>query len=218
MSRPGKPELYWQQMQQCELFSCFDEEQIRFWLRREGIQIRCFAAGDKIDLTAELGILLSGRARVVKSAGGADVVMSTLQPVQIAGAAGLFAGRADLPTTITALTRCRMLVFPQLALYEMMQERPELSQNYIRYLTERILFLNARIESFIAPSAKEKLLGYFRKHSIDSRVLLPGNRSVFAKSLGISRASLYRTLSELEQTGSIIRQGDKITIPSQDRL
>lgn len=217
MSRPGKPERYWQQVQQCELFSCFDEEQIRTWLRRPGIRIRCFAAGDRIELMCELGILLSGQARVVKSAGGADVVMSTLHPVQIIGAAGLFGEHTGLPTSVTALARCRMLVFSEAMLCEMMQDRAELSRNYIRYLTGRIRFLNARIESFIAPSAKEKLLDYLRKHSIDSCVTLPANRSMFAKSLGISRASLYRTLADLEMNGSIIRRGDEITIPSQDR-
>ncbi|MPN54020.1 hypothetical protein SDC9_201689 [bioreactor metagenome] len=139
--------------------------------------------------------------------------MSTLHPIQIAGAAGLFGEYADLPTVITALTRCRMLVFTQVTLCDMMRDCAELSQNYIRYLTERIRFLNARIDNFIAPSARQKVLDYLMKHSIDSCVTLPGNRSVFAKSLGISRASLYRTLSDLEESGFIIRRGDEITIP-----
>ena len=217
MSRPGKPERFWQSVQQCELFSCFDEEQIRVWLKRPGIRIRCFAAGCKIELVAELGILLSGQARVVKSAGSADVVMSTLHPVQIAGAAGLFVECSDLPTTITALTRCQILVFSESTLCEMMLEQPTLSQNYIRYLTERIRFLNTRIDSFIAPSAREKLLNYLKKHAEESHATLPGNRSVFAKSLGMSRASLYRTLSDLQESGELLRCGDDITISSKDR-
>ena len=56
-----------------------------------------------------LGVILAGRVRVTKG----ELVVSTLGPGELFGAAALFHDRPDYETTLTALSPCSAAFFPQ---------------------------------------------------------------------------------------------------------
>ena len=154
-----------------------------------------------------LGVLLEGRARVTKG----ELVVSTLERGDLFGAAALYNRRTRYETTITALEDCAVAFFPQELVSRLMAESPAACANYIRYLSERIHFLNRKIEGLTGPGAVGKLARYLLANGQGGSVTCTA--SGLAQRLGISRASLYRAFEALENSALIVRRGKTILIP-----
>ena len=94
------------------------------------------------------------------------------------------------------------------------------AENYIRYLTERICFLNRKITAFTAGSAEARLAVYLSGLPIDSEntLTLPCSLSELADMLNMGRASLYRSLDSMTESGILLRNGKKITLLKPDAL
>ena len=92
------------------------------------------------------------------------------------------------------------------------------SFNYITYLSQRVGFLNSKIEGYITPSAEEKLLLYLRKNcdENDGKCEISVSMTELSRVLHISRASLYRVIEALEKQGKICRDGKKIYLKKED--
>ena len=116
---------------------------------------------DKTNFYRSLGIVLEGRLRVTKeNADKRPIVMSTLQRGAIFGAAALFNSEPEYATKITAIERSRVLFLPQRLVKRMIEREPDIAENYIRYLSERILFLNRKIYFLTAGTAEQRLAGF----------------------------------------------------------
>ena len=114
-----------------------------------------------------LGVLLEGRARVTKG----ELVVSTLERGDLFGAAALYNRRTRYETTITALEDCAVAFFPQELVSRLMAESPAACANYIRYLSERIHFLNRKIEGLTGPGAVGKLARYLLSEGSEGRAV-----------------------------------------------
>lgn len=153
-----------------------------------------------------LGLLLAGRAQVTKAAGHAKLRMSELGPGSLLGAATLF-GKGQQPTEVRALVSCHVLFFPQSVFEAMLEADFALTKRYLAYLTARIRFLTDRIESIACPASADKLLCHLVQCADEEGVVrIPGGMDVLAQSLGMSRATLYRSLNALEEAGRIRRE------------
>ena len=155
-----------------------------------------------------LGILLEGQLQVTK--GGLSV--STLQPGELFGAAALYSDCAEFATTITAKKDSRCLLLPQSLVDELIARDPGFRERYLRYLTGRIHFLSARLDSLAQHGAEGKLARYLLSNMSQGHTLTCSATDL-AKRLGLSRASLYRAFEVLEGSGLISRSGKTISIP-----
>lgn len=160
-----------------------------------------------------LGVVLEGTVRVTKG----RLVVSALGPGELFGAAALFHSRDRYETTLTARTPCTAAFLPQDLVEELLGESRVLCRNYIGYLSDRIHFLNRRIEGLTTPGAVGKL----------SRYLLEEGRrggelsccaTELARRLDVSRASLYRAFEELEAAGAIRREGKRLFLLDREGL
>ena len=140
-----------------------------------------------------------------------------LGPGELFGAAALFHSRDRYETTLTARTPCTAAFLPQDLVEELLGESRALCRNYIGYLSDRIHFLNRRIEGLTTPGAVGKL----------SRYLLEEGRrggelsccaTELARRLDVSRASLYRAFEELEAAGAIRREGKRLLLLDREGL
>lgn len=160
-----------------------------------------------------LGIVLQGRIQVRKD----SLLMSTLLEGDVFGAAALFNGSPDFPTTMTALAPCQVLLIPQGDVRRMLWECPAFAEDYVTYLSQRIQFLSARLGTVSAGSAEGKLAQYLL--GADGGC---GEVSVSATRLsaliGVGRATLYRAFETLEQEGAISREGKIIHILDRRKL
>lgn len=175
---------------------------------------------DRFDFMHSLGVILEGSIRVTKdNADGKPMLMSTLYRGSIFGAAALFNDAREYATRLTALTACRIAFFPQRLVQRTVLREPEIAENYIRYLSERILFLNRKIYYLTAGTAEQRLANFASENlSTDIASPLPMSMTLLAAALNTSRASLYRALDTLTQSGAIEKNGKLFRISDPDVL
>lgn len=153
-------------------------------------------------------IIIKGEARVSK--GG--TVISHIKDGDIFGAAFLYNQNYCFQNTVTAITPLKVVIIEKSGIDKLIQKDDTVSFNYISYLSERIGFLNSKIEGYTQSSAEEKLLLYLQKNcdDTDGKCEISVSMTELSHVLHISRASLYRVIETLEQQGKICRDGKKI--------
>lgn len=175
---------------------------------------------DKTNFSRSLGIVLDGRLRVTKeNADKRPIVMSTLQRGALFGAAALFNSEPEYATKITAIERSRVLFLPQRLIKRMIEREPDIAENYIRYLSERILFLNRKIYFLTAGTAEQRLAGFLLDNlAVGEYSEMPMPMHRLADALNMSRASLYRAFDELTESGAVSKQGKLVCINNAELL
>ena len=174
----------------------------------------------KTSFTRSLGIVLGGKLRVIKeNADKRPIVMSTLQSGSMFGAAALFNSQGEYVTQITAIEHSRILFLPQRLIKRMIEREPEIAENYMRYLSERILFLNRKIYFLTAGTAEQRLASFLLDNLSEgeySEMPMPMHR--LADALNMSRASLYRAFDLLIESGAVSKQGKLVCISNAELL
>ncbi len=156
-----------------------------------------------------LALVLDGCVQVYHG----RVMMNELHKGEVFGAAALFGGEEPYPSTVTAHTACRIRFLPQQTVSRWMAANPRVGENYIRFLSDRIRFLNRRLSTLTAGQADGKLWRYLLAHRDESgTVILKGGMTELAKTLDMGRSSLYRSLEALADAGKIRRHGKQIVI------
>ncbi len=161
-----------------------------------------------------LGLVLEGEAQVFRRDGeGHRVVMNHLDPGNIFGAAALFGEEDSYVTEIAALQATVVLFLAQDLVLSWMRKYFSVAENYMRFLTGRIRFLNEKIAGFTSGQADERLRRYLLENCReDGSVALPRSMSELAQMLNVGRSSLYRSLDSLAASGTIRREGRAIFI------
>lgn len=162
----------------------------------------------RADRTRCVGLLLSGEARVLKD----HVTVSVLRRGGQFGAVTLYNPAEGFVNTIVARTACRVLFLDKAGVDVCMAENRDFAVAYIAYLSERIYFLNRKIEAYTAPNAEERLLVYLRDACGASGTLQNVNVSELARRVNVSRAGVYRALEALMAQGKLCYRGKTITL------
>lgn len=216
MARSRVPAVYAAAAASTFLFSGLSEGRIAALLRAPGICVRRYARGESVRTadTAEavLGLILSGEALVEKREGASVMRMSKLKLGDLFGAASIFCEERDYVAEITAQSSLWVLEIVETALSGMMREEPRVTENYIRYLTTRIRFLSSRIDSFVCAGTEQRVLLFLSNNAEQGVCALPYGMDTLAKTLGMSRATLYRAIGELVSEGKLKRDGRVFTI------
>ncbi|MBQ4333503.1 MAG: Crp/Fnr family transcriptional regulator [Clostridia bacterium] len=156
-----------------------------------------------------LAYLLEGHARVMQG----RVVMNDLCVGDVFGVAALFGSTEPYPSTVVAVTDCRLVLIPQETVSRWMAAVPAVGENYVRFLSDRIRFLNRRLGTLTAGQTDGRLWKYLLAHRDAAGVVtLSGGMNALAKRLDMGRSSLYRSLDALSDAGRIRREGKKIVI------
>lgn len=155
-----------------------------------------------------LGIVLSGGVKIEKLTGGSRrVKLSQLAPGGCFGAAAMFQSIKRYPTKITAVEKTEILFLPEEVLLWFMQRSPVLMENYIRFLSQRIRFLNTKIATLSVGNAQQRLAMYLLEQG-EVNVTM----SELSQTLNIGRATLYRCLDALEQQRLICRDNRAVKV------
>ena len=180
------------------------------------LPIQC-ARGEVIysphDFRRCLGLILSGSVRVTKD----TLIVSTLQTGDIFGAAALFSDCDEYATTLTALSDCSVLFLPQSTVLTLLRESPTFMERYVRYQSDRIRFLSRRLDTVSAGTA-ERRLAQFLLGMAEPSGTLRISATALCRTLGVSRATLYRAFEVLERDGAISRDGKNIRIADLKKL
>lgn len=211
---------------QSRIFRGATTEGLERYLSQPGAALCSFARGAAVCLPGErsgsLGMLLTGSAQVSKGTDGHQVLMSTLQRGDLFGAVTLYGTNDYYLTRITARTPCAALFLDKALVDAMLQQSPQAARQYIAYLSDRIYFLNSKIDAFTGGTAETRLAAYLLANRCQEDggafVRLETSMNQLTRSLDIARASLYRAMERLEEAGAIRRDGRVIAILDIQKL
>jgi CRP-like cAMP-binding protein len=170
-------------------------------------------AGDQ----RRLGILLQGQLEIHSADNEKNVILRTLNAPAIFGAASLFCEGAAPFSHIVAKSGCTLLLISLEAVRALLAQDEGFRDAYLTFLSDRVRFLNRKIQCFTAGSAERKLALWLISEDQKS-IVLPTALSSLAEMLDLGRASLYRALDKLESEGLISRSGRTITVISQEKI
>jgi len=154
----------------CILFSGVEPATLERILALPGQRAARFSAGDEVPVAdangRQIGILLSGKVRVEKdSADSHTFLMRQLFPAQVFGVAALFQPGERMSRLIAEETTDILLVSRE-AVLEMFRLEPRIMENYMAYLSDRIAFLNKKIQGLSGYNARSRLILYFLDHAV----------------------------------------------------
>jgi CRP-like cAMP-binding protein len=193
------------------LFKNLSSEQLQTLLNHRG-SVREFVSGEIVydpqHFQRAIGIVLKGRLKVSTES---EVVLNQLNVGSMFGVAGLFLDREEYVTLIRALSPSQVFFLTVEDLESLFKEEHLICKNYLRFLSQRIVFLNQRISSFVAPNPAEALYAFLTRLSIaaESETFhLPLSKQEICRQLNISRTTLYRAWDQLKQEGYLLEHSD----------
>ena len=182
---------------------------------------RTYRAGDCIveagSRFGAIGIVTAGKLSVIREGERRRVIHRTLSSGDIFGVSSLFGEDPCFPTTVLAEDGAVLILLTEEALNRLFEAVPRLARNYIGLLTEKIRFLNKRLDSLAGRSAEERVASHLLSHTRENATL-GITKSALASLLGLGRASLYRILELFEENGLIKAHRDRIEIIDADAL
>lgn len=164
-----------------------------------------------------LGVVLSGKLQILSADTERAVVLRTAAKGHVFGAASLFLEVKKPVSRLVAKSDATLFFLTRDAVHDLLCADPDFMDAYLRFLAERVQFLNAKIRSFTAGSAERRLALWLADHP-EGEPFPAGALTALAKTLDIGRASLYRALDKMEDEKLIIRNGREITVPSAENL
>jgi CRP-like cAMP-binding protein len=158
-----------------------------------------------------IGILTEGEASVVRRGEHRRVVHRTLRAGDVFGVSSLFGQEDGFPTDVVTTAPSRILFLDEEDVRAMVTAVPRIAFNYIALLSDKIRFLNRRLDTLAGRSAEERVAEHLLS-GIGADGILGTTKSALASLLGLGRASLYRILDLFEKKGWILTHRDRIEI------
>ena len=176
--------------------------------------IENFDKGDELYRNGVLAIILNGKATVKRLNDIGDIItIRSISSGELFGAASVFGDWKNGMSSIIADTNCEVLYINEDKFCNILKQYPQISINYISYLSDRIRFLNRKLDAFTTKSTEERLYEYLLSQSNDNGIInLSFGMAELARRLNVGRTSIYRDISTLESKGLINRDGHNFKI------
>ena len=204
----------------CGIFRGLNENDIAAAEKEFGFDMKDFVKNELIfspdDFRNALAVIMKGKAEVFKSRGGsAPMLMSIQGKGAVFGIPTLFCEEKAFPTTVRAKEDCRILFIDRTELEKLFVRYPVMVNNYLSLLSEKIFFLNEKLEKLSSPDIRGRLRTYLENTAESKKskeFVLPLSCSELASSLSVGRTSLYRAFDELTEEGFLTRDGKNIRL------
>ena len=201
------------ELQATPLFAGVGEEVLNALLKDERTVYKSYRRNETVYNPAEfekaLAYIVAGTAAVKMS--NSDFPMRSLDEGSFFGVAALFNEDGSYVSEIVCARPLQLILFKEESIRELLDKNSVFRENYLRFLSDRIRYLNRKI-GYLANSSRTNSLVEFICSRDSEEFELPLSYSQLARHLNMSRSSLYRGLDELEEKQLIKRQGRKITI------
>lgn len=205
------------------LFKSVDKEYIDSLLENSRIEENDYQKGETIyspaDFDRKIGFVKQGECIVGRQTGSGIIPLNTVKKFDSFGILAIFSPRDDFPTTVIAKTPCKIIFFSADTINALIEKDTRISLNVIRFLTQKINFLNDKIAAFSSGTIEEKLANYLialkKKHNSTE---FEFNKKKSAEALNCGRASLYRAINALQESGYISFDNKKIIINDPEGL
>lgn len=198
------------------LFKNVDALTLSDILLSEGCKLETFKTGDEIfspnNEEKRLGFILSGEASVYSADGSRSVLLRSLVEGDTFGVSNLFYEKSRFVSLIMAKRASSVIFFTAEAIGKLLDNSSEFRMSYIKFLSERICFLNKKISCFTAGSPERRLAVFLCSQSTENSFSVCINANSLSEMLNVGRASLYRAFDKLTADGFITKDGKTITL------
>ena len=166
-----------------------------------------------------VGFIIQGKCEVrISGTDSGKTVLNILSPGDSFGILSVFSDD-DFPTEVYAAVNSTVLFFSKKQILNFVNNYSQISTNIITFLAQRVSFLNQKIATFSAKSVESKLASFIinecERQSSDT---IAFNAKKTSEEIGAGRASVYRALSSLNDSGLIIFTNKKIQIINKTDL
>ena len=175
--------------------------------------------GDSEGSDSRVVFIESGNVEVFSvSLDGKEVLISTLGDSDLFGVSNLFE-EVELRTLLQCKTDCVFFSIAKSVLRQAILKHPQAVIEYGRLCNRKIQFLISRIEQLTLNSARLKIVEYLLTHtSVLQGELSFCSKEALALPLGISRATLFRELSILQELGAVENHGSSVFVLDRPKL
>ncbi len=185
-----------------------------------------FARGETIFPCREtdqcLCVLRQGAATVYANSSEPNhaALLRTMEAGSVFGVHCVFSADVSPQSHIVAQKSCHVLLIPCALWEKILAAHPATMASYIRFLTQRIQFLNRKICFLTAGSAERRLALYLLSEIPEENVPVTLDISVvsLADLLNLGRASLYRAMDQLSTDGFLVRNGREYRLLMRNEL
>ena len=162
-----------------------------------------------------IGLIVSGSVVVRNDA--RRVVINRLHAGDLFGVAALFDSENDAYVTEIVADEDTVVQFiPQEQMVRLIREYPAVSEQYIRFLSGRVRFLNRKLAALTVGDTERRVYHYLVSHRDEQGVLrLPDTMTELARALNMGRSSLYRSLDTLISEGILQKEGKTYRIKEE---
>ncbi len=207
----------------------FDSVPLLAALRREDrealaplCRMRGYDKGDTIfregDPADRIHFVHIGRVKIVKAAGGRDIILEILGPGEPVGAVAVFE-RRPFPASAVTLEPSGILSIPEREFFALLEKRPEMMRHLLAGLTYRLMMVNKRLAD-LTGSAEHRAARLFL--TLSDRVGLPKGTAVkipltlsrqeVADLIGTTLETAIRLMSRWQKDGIVSTEKDGFTI------
>jgi len=159
-----------------------------------------------------IGVILNGTIDVYSvSIDGAEIKLTSLSEGDVYGICNLYY-EFDRMTVLKCRNDCEMIFIRKSYFRELLETDIDFMRRYLSLLNKKINFLLNRTEMLTMQSGRAKVINYLISNECDGNIELGESKESWAKSLGISRAALFRELSNLKKDNLISVKNNLIHI------
>lgn len=152
-----------------------------------------------------IGILLDGKIHAMKYlVSGKSMFLREFNKGDIFGLGSVFQEKDTKLSYMEVIRKTRIVYINEDELMKLFRYE-QILRNYLIFANSKIKYLNHKIEVLSQTSIKDKVLMYIYDQWLvqnqEKKVRFPISKNTLADYLGVSRASLYRVMIELEEEG-----------------
>lgn len=199
------------------LFSGLDSEQTHKLLSEISPEFCEYSRGDTVfsrnSCAKKIGFVYSGCCEVCRKTNGKNVSLNIISKGSSFGITSLFSENYDFPTEIRAVCKSTVMFITKSDIDKIVKKSYVVALNIMRFLTDRICFLNERIATFSSQNVEKKLANHLLvefHRTGESELFFNCKKS--AEAISVGRASLYRAIDTLVGEGVIKFESKKIII------
>ena len=165
-----------------------------------------------------------GRVKVVKAAGGRDVIIEILGPGEPVGAVAVFEKR-PFPASAVALEPSGLLSIPEREFFQLLENRPQMMRHLLAGLTYRLMMVNKRLADMTGSAeARASRLFLTLSDRVGTRrekgmfIPLPLSRQEIADLIGTTLETAIRLMSRWQKDEIVITEKAGFFVPSVENL
>ena len=171
------------------------------------------------DLARDLCFVVIGKVKIVKAAGGRDVILGIFGPGEPVGAVASFEGKA-FPASAVAMEPSTILFVREKEFFALVDRQPEMTRRLLQGLVVRQLEMTRRLADMVG-SVEYRMARMFlalagrvgRKEGTGTAIPLALSRQEIADMAGTTVETAIRVMSRWGKEGLVATRDDGFLVP-----